>query len=236
MKLVSHYLPSGRNHLESISRSLVCINKSLAKAVLSGQTETGVPVHDRTQELDNADAYLVCKSICEAIAADQPVEDSDNAFRCIIHKKGKKRAVPDEAETRSRVKEQPVPRKCSECTVNFARVGEPTCNACRPKEEAEAEKATQKRADTRESARNKRVDEVVYSLAVKCPCGNHARLWKPFNTFRLDEEEKMDATVLDKMYEDDDALDEHVYAVLDKFRVYVADLLADDPRCNSCAS
>ena len=81
LKLVSWYVPRGRNHMECTSKALVCIGKTMAKAVMAGQTEAGVPVLDKTNELPTANAYLACESIVKAIAAGGSVSEADAAFR-----------------------------------------------------------------------------------------------------------------------------------------------------------
>jgi transcriptional regulator of met regulon len=53
----------------------------MAKAIMAGQTEAGVPVLDRTNELPTANAYLACESTVKAIAAGEPVPEADAAFR-----------------------------------------------------------------------------------------------------------------------------------------------------------
>lgn len=81
LKLVSWYVPRGRNHLECTSKALVCVGKTMANAIMAGQTEAGVPVLDKTNELPTANAYLACESTVKAIAAGEPVPEADAAFR-----------------------------------------------------------------------------------------------------------------------------------------------------------
>ena len=81
LKLVSWYVPRGRNHLESTSKALTCINVSMAAAVLDGHTDKGVPVLDKTNELPFANAYEVCQSMVTAIANGTGVSAKDAVFR-----------------------------------------------------------------------------------------------------------------------------------------------------------
>ena len=81
LKLVSWYVPRGRNHLESTSKALTCISVSMAAAVLDGHTDMGVPVLDKTNELPFANAYEVCQSMVTAIANGTGVSAKDAVFR-----------------------------------------------------------------------------------------------------------------------------------------------------------
>ena len=91
LKLVTYYTSLGRNHMDSISKSLVCISRDLAKAVLTGRTKNGVKVRIRINETQNPGAYLVCMSICDAIASGLPVSDIDKSFRHMLRKPVRKR-------------------------------------------------------------------------------------------------------------------------------------------------
>jgi hypothetical protein len=234
LKFVSYYVPRGRNHFESSAKALRCVSTDEAKAVLDGTTKSGIEVKIHG-DVSTA-ARKVAMDTARAIADGLDLSEELCAFREVPAKK------PREAKKRKTPELNPVERTqartCSVCKVNFPRSNEPgaTCNACRPKAEVEAEKQAQAEIDTREKAREKRVDEVVCGLPSKCLCGNHPRLWKTFNTFLQEFEGKMDSSIVDKTYDDDDALDEHVDGVLEKYSTHVADLLATDPRCNACAA
>jgi hypothetical protein len=211
--LVTWYLPRGRSHLESTSKSLACISKELAKAVLIGKTATGVRVHNRLNERDNPGAFVVCRSICEAIASGLPVSDEDKAFRYVLPKPVRKRSE----------KAPSTPRKCSVCTVNFPRVGEQTCNACRPQADIDSEKREKEECE----AINKHINEVLDTIQVECACGKHARLIPEWDGF-------WNARAMETVYMDMSAMRVHAEKMLAEYRS-ISDA-TQDKRCQTCAA
>jgi hypothetical protein len=80
LKLASLYTPSGIGRTWN-DTALTCISVTMANAVIDGHTDAGVPILDKTDDLPFANAYLVCKSVVEAIASGTPVSAEDTAFR-----------------------------------------------------------------------------------------------------------------------------------------------------------
>ena len=210
LKLVSWYIPNGRNHLESVGRSLVCINKESAKAILNGRTKNGVRVYNRLNERDNPGAFIVSRSICEAIASGLPVSDADKGFRYVLPKPVRNR-------------QEKAPRKCSVCTVNFPRVGEYTCNACRPQADIDAEM----REKAEGESINKHINEVLDTIQVDCACGKHARLIPEWDGF-------WDARVMETVDMDMSAMRVHADKMLAEYRGIVE--AVEDKRCEACAA
>jgi hypothetical protein len=240
LKLVTWYLPRGRNHLESTSKALRCVSVAEAHAVIDGVTKSGLEVvmHEDLSDRARGAAGSIATSIVDG------TESSDLAFRELPVKKqprgGEKKRKADDADLGT-VQAPPEKAKCFVCKVNFARSQEPnaTCNGCRPRAEVEAEEkaAAEEQAidDARTDARDARVESAVASLDLKCPCGNFARRWVPFGEFRAGFEAKMAESAVEKAYDDHDALDAHYDAMLAAYKTEVCDALDADRRCNGCA-
>lgn len=243
LKLVSWYLPRGRNHMESTSKALVCIPTKTAAAVLVGKTEAGLDIIDRTAELANPAAHATAKAIAEAIAAGKTISAELRAFRQTPPPKPRapKRPAPEATSEAAPVAPEEK-RKCFKCNTNFARSQEEgaTCNSCRPEEEKTAESAAKKAASEAEDAREafieEKVEAVVASLPTNCPCGNRARRWRSFQSFLDELEGMMTRAALETVYASDEKEDAHLDTALEKYKLDMAAMLHTDPLCNACAA
>ena len=115
---------------------------------------------------------------------------------------------------------------CEVCTVNYPRVGEPTCNACRPKEDIEAEQ----RDKAATEALNDHVNKALDAMSTDCVCGNEGRLipdWEDFCNARF---HQIEAFILAKDYE---KIRIHMDKILDEYRTIVESIT--DLRCATCA-
>ena len=109
--------------------------------------------------------------------------------------------------------------KCTEkCACgNHARIGESTCNACRPKESLEAERAAKAKGKEEEDRLNETIETVEASLAKRCPCGNMSRLFKSYDDFAS----------LHNFEDDNDAS-------VKRYAAAMTATLTKDRRCNTC--
>lgn len=242
LKLVSWYMPRGRNHLESTSKALVCIPKKMAQAILDGKTDAGLEVIDHTTDLAEPAAHAAVKAIAEAIAAGKEVDPVLRTFRQAPPPKPRapKRPAPEaEPEPPAAPVEK---RKCAKCTVNFARAQEEgsTCNGCRdPNEkaaEAAAAEAAEEAAFERKASIETKIDDFVASLPTNCPCGNRARRWRSFQSFLDGLEGKMTEASLIEINNSEEKEDAHLDLALAKYKVCLDQMLETDPLCNACAA